>query len=105
MSIKASMAAIVSALAAIAGAAPAHADGECYKDYRDTTSAERATIAALLEAAKKALPAASTGSVILGDDEIQVTQNLCRDVELSPWEYEFARAYQRTDDQKAKQDH
>ena len=88
---------------AMASAAPiARSDAPCDKGYRDSTPAERATLTAVLEAAKKALPAAPTGWVILGDDQISVTTSLCRDYEGAPWNYYFDRNYQRTDDQEAR---
>jgi hypothetical protein len=40
--------------------------------------------------------------VILGDDQISVPSNICRDYERIPWNYEFVRYYQRVDDQDAR---
>ena len=80
----------------------ARSDGPCNKGFRDSTPAERATMTAILEAAKKALPPAPTGWVIVGDDQISVTTNLCRDYEGAPWGYNFNRHYQRVDDQEAR---
>ena len=57
---------------------------------------------AVLQAAKKALPPAPTGWVIVGDDQISVTTGLCRDYEAAPWSYHFNRTYQRVDDQEAR---
>lgn len=90
------------ALALIVGASSARADGVCEKGFRDTTSAERATMTAVLEAAKKALPTAAEGWVIPGDDQVSVPTNICRDYELEPWRYQFTRYYQRVDDQEAR---
>jgi hypothetical protein len=88
---------------AILVAAPqARGDGPCDKGYRDSTTAERATMTAVLEAAKKALPPAPTGWMTLGDDQISVTTSLCRDYEGAPWSYQFNREYQRVDDQEAR---
>ena len=87
----------------LAAAAPiARGDAPCNKGYRDSTAAERATMTSVLQAAKKALPPAPTGWVIVGDDEISITTNLCRDYEAAPWVYDFHRTYQRIDDQEAR---
>ena len=94
---------VVCAAIALAGTSVALADGVCNKGYRATTAAERATMTAVLETVKKALPPAPAGWVILGDDQTVATQNLCMDAELSPWNYDFNRSYQRTDDQEARQ--
>ncbi len=89
--------------AALATVAPAaRSDAPCNKGYRDSTAAERATMTAVLQAAKKALPPAPTGWVIEGDDEISITTNLCQDYEAAPWVYHFNRTYQRIDDQEAR---
>ena len=90
------------AVATLLAAPIARADGDCYKDYRDTTPAERATMTAVLETVKKALPPAPTGWVILGDEQVSVPQSLCMDIELSPLGYGFTRNYQRVDDQEAR---
>jgi hypothetical protein len=90
------------AAAAMAFSAAARGDSPCNKGYRDTTPAERATITAVLQAAKKALPPAPTGWVIDGDDQISVTTRLCRDYEGAPWDYHFGRSYTRVDDQAAR---
>ena len=95
--------ALVVCVAAMAAVVPAaRGDAPCNKGYRDSTAAERATMTAVLQAAKKALPAAPTGWVIIGDDEISITTNLCRDYEAAPWVYHFNRTYQRIDDQEAR---
>jgi hypothetical protein len=95
--------ATVSCAAVLMGAAPmAFGDAPCGKGFRDSTAAERATMTAILQAARKALPPAPTGWVILGDDQIGVTMKLCRDYEGAPWVYHFNRNYQRVDDQEAR---
>lgn len=96
------LATMICAVATMTAAPIAHSDGPCNKGYRDSTPAERTTMTAVLQAAKKALPPAPTGWVILGDDEISVTTNLCRDYEDAPWSYQFNREYQRVDDQAAR---
>jgi hypothetical protein len=88
--------------AALAAAPIAQGDAPCNKGYRDTTPAERATLTAVLQAAKRALPPAPTGWVIDGDDQISVTTSLCRDYEGAPWNYHFGRSYTRVDDQEAR---
>jgi len=93
---------ITCALGMVTAAPMARGDAPCDKGYRDTTPAERATITAVLEAAKKALPPAPTGWVMQGDDQISVTTSLCRDYEGAPWNYHFNREYQRVDDQEAR---
>jgi hypothetical protein len=90
------------AAAAMVFSAVARGDAPCNKGYRDTTPAERATMTAVLQAARKALPPAPTGWVIQGEDQISVTTNLCRDSEGAPWRYQFSREYQRVDDQEAR---
>jgi len=92
---------LVMAVAA-AVAPPAGADGECFKGYRDTTAAERATMTAALETVRSALPAPAQGWVLQGDDAIAVTQGLCRDYEAGPWSYGFTRYYQRIDDRETR---
>jgi hypothetical protein len=77
-------------------------DGVCNKGERDSTPAERATMTSVLQAAKKALPAAPTGWVIEGDDQISVITSLCKDFEAAPWSYHFNRGYRRIDDQAAR---
>jgi hypothetical protein len=96
------LATMICGVAAMTVAPMALADGPCNMGYRDSTSAERATMTAVLQAAKKAVPPAPTGWVILGDDQISVTTSLCRDYEGAPWSYQFNREYQRVDDQEAR---
>jgi len=91
------------ALVAVLGAATTHADGVCEKGFRDTTAAERGTVTAVLEAVKQALPPAPAGWIILGDDQISVPRSICKDFELRPWGYTFARSYQRVDDQAGRE--
>ncbi len=93
---------ITCALGMVTAAPMARGDAPCDKGYRDTTPAERATMTAVLLAAKKALPPAPTGWVMQGDDQISVTTSLCRDYEGAPWNYHFNREYQRVDDQEAR---
>ena len=90
------------AAAAMAFSTVALGDGPCNKGYRDSTPAERATLTAVLQAVKKALPPAPAGWVIEGDGQISVTTSLCRDSEGAPWDYHFSRSYQRVDDQEAR---
>jgi hypothetical protein len=96
------LALMVCAAAMVAVVPGARSDGPCNKGFRDSTSAERATMTAVLQAAKKALPPVPAGWVIISDDEISITTNLCRDYEAAPWVYQFNRSYQRTDDQEAR---
>jgi hypothetical protein len=103
MKFRSGLATAVSMLVAFAATSLAHADSECVKGYRDTTPAERATMTDVLAAVKKALPAAPTGWVLLGDEKFSVPTSLCRDLEASPWYYDFTRHYQRADDQEARQ--
>ena len=90
------------AAAAMVFSAVARGDAPCNKGFRDTTAAERGAVTAVLQAAKRALPPAPTGWVIVGDDQISVTTNLCRDYEAAPWTYHFGRSYTRVDDQAAR---
>ena len=93
---------MISAVAMLTVAPMARSDAPCNKGFRDSTAAERATMTAVLQAAKTALPPAPAGWVIVSDDEISITTNLCRDYEAAPWVYHFNRSYQRTDDQEAR---
>ena len=54
------------AAAAMVLSAGARGDAPCYKGFRDSTPAERATMTAILQAAKRALPPAPAGCVIVG---------------------------------------
>jgi hypothetical protein len=91
------------AMAAFLVASSAQGDGVCYRGYRETTADERATMTAVLEAVKGALPPAPEGWVVLGDDALSITENICGDYAIIPWQYEFGRSYQRVDDQEARQ--
>jgi hypothetical protein len=75
----------------------------CYRGYRDTTAEERATMTAALEAVRGALPPAPEGWIVQGDDAFSITENICGDFAIIPWQYEFGRHYQRVDDQEARQ--
>lgn len=90
------------AAAAMVFSAVARGDAPCNRGFRDTTAAERGAVTAVLQAAKRALPPAPTGWVIVGDDQISVVSSLCRDYESAPWGYDFNRHYQRVDDQEAR---
>lgn len=57
---------------------------------------------AVLQAAKNALPPAPAGWAIVGEDQISIITNLCRDYEAAPWNYEFNRNYRRVDDEEAR---
>lgn len=94
--------AMMACVAALAAAPAAQSDAPCNKGFRDTTAAERGAVTAVLQAAKRALPPAPAGWVIVGDDQISVTTNLCRDYEAAPWSYHFSRSYTRVDDQAAR---
>ena len=97
-----SLALMACAVALVTVTPMAHSDGPCNKGFRDSTPAERATMTTVLQAAKKALPPAPMGWVIVGDDQISVVTGLCRDFEAAPWSYNFNRSYQRVDDQEAR---
>jgi hypothetical protein len=84
------------------GAGSVRGDGECGRGYREFTEAERATMATVLEAAKKALPAPPQGWATVGDDSISVPTGLCRDFEDAPWNYQFSRTYQNTEGHEAR---
>jgi len=82
--------------------AVARGDSVCNKGFRDSTSAERETQTAILQAVKGALPPAPAGWVIVGDDQISIAKSLCRDYEAVPWSSHFSRSYTRVDDQAAR---
>ena len=103
MKLNSLLAALACAVTAIAPASMAHADGVCNAGYRDTTPAERTTMAAILEAGKKALPPAPAGWAIVGNDPVSVPRSLCRDSERNPWSYEDTRYYQQVGDQDARE--
>ncbi len=93
---------VACATAAMISSTAALGDAPCNRGFRDSTTAERATITAVLQAVKTAMPPAPTGWVIVGDDQISVARSLCRDYEGAPWGYDFNRHYQRVDDQEAR---
>lgn len=101
MKLSSLLAALACAVTAIAPASMAHADGSC-NAYRDTTAAERATMTSVLEAAKKTLPPAPAGWVLVGDDQASAPRNLCRDHERDPWNYGYTRHYQNVGNQDAR---
>jgi hypothetical protein len=84
-------------IALLAIAPAALGDAPCYKDFRDTTPAERAQVTSVLEAMQAALPPAPEGWFIVVDtaNEISVPGRICRDTETSPWRYGFARTYKQ----------
>ena len=93
---------LTGALMALAVATAAYADGKCVKGFRDTTPAERATMMAALEAAKKALPGAPASWVIQGDEQITAYREYCLDFIQNPWGYGIGRSYRRNDDAQAR---
>lgn len=73
------------------------ADGECDKEYRDTTAAERATMKNVLTAVLAALPGPPTGWSLTADGETRGVQSICRDFETQPIPYHTGRFLDRTD--------
>jgi hypothetical protein len=71
---------------------------ECLRGFRETTAAERQTMTRALETVKSALPAAPSGWIIGGYEEISVAQSLCMDYEGTLFSYGFSRTYNRGDD-------
>ncbi len=94
--------ATIGAFTALLVATTANGDGDCVKGYRDITEAERGTMNAVLETAKKAIPAPPAGWVLRGDDSVSLATTICIDQEAGPWTYELMRYYQRVDDQEAR---
>lgn len=91
-------------LAAVFGAAAAQADGVCENGDRPTTAAERQAMLTAQQIAKAALPDAPTGWAIGGyEGELSTRDNICRDVESTPWAYSVSRSYNRTDDAAARE--
>jgi hypothetical protein len=84
------------------GAATAHADGGCAKGWRDVTAAERATMTAVVEAAKKAMPPAPEGWVVRGEDSVTMPTTLCIDQDTAPWVYAVSRSYYHAAVQEAR---
>jgi hypothetical protein len=96
---------IVAALAVLGSSlmvTSARGEGTCDKGFRDTTPGERATMTRVLETIQAALPAPTTGWLILGDDKVSVPQSICLDDEAAPWRYAYKRYYQRVDDQEER---
>ena len=91
------------AAAAILVTSVARADAPCDAGFRASTPAERQTMTAVLQAAKKALPPVPAGWVIVGDDQISVTTSLCQDGERRPWNYSFGRTYTQVGDYESRQ--
>jgi hypothetical protein len=84
------------------GASIAHADAPCNKGFRDSTPAERATMTAVLVAAKNALPPAPAGWQIVSGEETNGPISICRDQELYLWRYEFTRSYRQVGDNETR---
>ncbi len=86
-------------LLAIAIFAPAAlGDSPCYADYRDTTPAERAKMASVLETIRSALPAPPAGWQLMSDDAVSVPQSFCQDFAKVPLTYGYTRYYQQVGD-------
>ncbi len=94
---------LILASAAMLVAPGVRADGPCNTGFRDSTPAERATMTAVLQAAKKALPPAPAGWQQTTSDEFSLAGNICRDGEKRPWNYEFNRGYKQVGDAEARQ--
>ena len=90
------------AFVAAFGATTAHADGGCAKGWRDVAEGERATMLAVVDTAKKALPPAPEGWVVRGEDSVSMPTTLCIDQEGAPWTYEISRAYYHAAVQEAR---
>jgi hypothetical protein len=101
MTLKKTVGTTVCALVAVLIGSTARADSVCETGEHDVTPAERATMTAALETARKALPAPPQGWVVVGDDAISVPSRYCKDVE-GPFHYAFTRHYKRVDDQEAR---
>lgn len=97
------LATIILAAAAVSFASIARGDGVCNAGFRDSTPAERARMTAVLEIAKRSLPAAPAGWQIGGYEEISVVGSICRDGENLPWSYGISRTFDRVDDYEARQ--
>ena len=73
-----------------------YADSPCYKGYHDTTPEELATMTAVLEAVRAAVPAPPEGWVnVLNDDSVSPPRSLCLD--FHPWAYSYGRSYSRVE--------
>lgn len=88
--------------AVLVAAVAAHADGGCTKGWRNVTAEERATMSAVIDAAKKAVPAPPEGWMVSGDDSVTMPSSLCIDQESAPWVYGIARSYYHTAVQEAR---
>ena len=86
----------------LAALASAHAGGECVKGFRDTTTEERSAMLAVIDVAKRAIPAAPEGWMTSGDETPRIVQTICGDQDADPWGYDFMRYYQRVDDADAR---
>lgn len=90
------------AVVAMFGVTNAHADGGCAKGWRDVTAGERATMTAVVEAAKKAIPLAPEGWVVRDEDGVTMPTTLCIDQEAAPWVYVVSREYYHAAVQEAR---
>jgi len=100
MSTRRPFAAAATAIMFIAAIPAASGDAPCDKGFHDTTESERNTMTRILEAARRTLPPAPAGWVILGDDQVSVPGSICMDYERKPWSYHYTRYYQRVDKQE-----
>lgn len=82
--------------------ATAYADGGCAKGWRDVTADERSTMTSVVDAAKKAMPAAPEGWVVSNEDSVSMPTSLCIDQEAAPWVYEVSRSYYHEAAQEAR---
>jgi hypothetical protein len=89
-------------LAGVFGLSRADADAPCEKGYHDTMPEERATMIAVLEAARAAVPEPPTGWIrTLHDDSVSPVISVCLD--LSPWTYSYGRSYTRVESAEERQ--
>lgn len=96
-------AALMLAFTAMLVAPTARADAPCNKGFRTVAPAERATMTAVLQAVKKALPAAPAGWQQTTSDDFSLAGDICRDGETRPWNYDFNRGYKQVGDAEARQ--
>jgi hypothetical protein len=83
-------------LGSVLGLSRGYADSPCNKGYHDTTPGELATMTAVLEAARAAVPAPPEGWInTLNDDSVSAPQSLCLD--FHPWTYSYNRNYSRVE--------
>ena len=79
-------------LGSLIGWSQACADAECVKGYHDMTPEETATMTAVLESARAAVPAPPSGWInTLNDDSVSPPTSVCLD--FSPWTYSYGRNY------------